>query len=148
MSIIEKLTKNLSIEYIYVEQNLNRSWDIWLQSWPCRSQKWETLSLLFWLWRQVPENWQLTRDFMLWCFLSWGIDYRIKSEKTKSGRITSWNFVHPISHCALQPGFLWNIFQNIQAGSRSQLKYTFILSQILNNKPLPLKIAQNKYKNF
>jgi hypothetical protein len=39
----------------------------------------------FWLWRQVPENWQFTRGFMLWFFLSWGMDYRIKSEKAKCG---------------------------------------------------------------
>jgi hypothetical protein len=36
-------------------------------------------------------------------FLSWGIDYRTKNEKTKSGKITSRNFVHLISHCALKP---------------------------------------------
>jgi hypothetical protein len=36
---------------------------------------------------------------MLWLFLSWGIDYRIKSSKTKFGRITSWTYDHPISHC-------------------------------------------------
>jgi hypothetical protein len=39
------------------------------------------------------------KGFYVVLFLSWGIDYRIKNEKTKSGRITSWTFVHPISHC-------------------------------------------------
>ncbi len=46
----------------------------------------------FWLWRQEPENWQLTRGFPVWFFLSWGIDYWIKSEKSKCG-----TFNHPIS---------------------------------------------------
>jgi hypothetical protein len=36
---------------------------------------------------------------MVWLFLSWSIDYRIKNKKTKSGRITFLNFNHPISHC-------------------------------------------------
>jgi hypothetical protein len=40
---------------------------------------------------------------MVWHFLSWGIDYRIKNEETKSGRITFLNFNHPISHCAQSP---------------------------------------------
>jgi hypothetical protein len=38
--------------------------------------------------RTVPEKLQVTRGFMLWFFLNWGIDYRIKNEKTNSGRIT------------------------------------------------------------
>ncbi len=80
----------------YVEQNPNRTRDISFQSWPCRSQKRNTISLKFWLWRQVPENWQLTRGFPVWFFLSWGIDYRIKSEKAKCG-----SFNHPIFHCVL-----------------------------------------------
>jgi hypothetical protein len=37
---------------------------------------------------------------MLWFFLSWGIDYRTKNTKTKSGKFTFWNFCHPNSHCA------------------------------------------------
>jgi hypothetical protein len=32
-------------------------------------------------------------------FLSWGIDYPKKSSKTRFGKITSWTFNHPISHC-------------------------------------------------
>ncbi len=56
-------SKNFSNEYIYAEQNPNRIRDIRFQSWPCRSQKWYTISLKFWLWRQVPENWQAIRTF-------------------------------------------------------------------------------------
>jgi hypothetical protein len=41
--------------------------------------------------------------FWLWFFLSWGIDNRIKSLKTKFGKIASWIFNHPISHCVLEP---------------------------------------------
>ncbi len=70
------------------------------QSWPLCWQKRSTDSTNFWLWRQVPENWQVTRGFMLWLFLSWGIDYWTKNAKTKSGKFTFWNFCHPISHCA------------------------------------------------
>jgi hypothetical protein len=39
---------------------------------------------------------------MLFLVLSWGIDYRKKSSETRFGRITSWIYVHPISHCALR----------------------------------------------
>ncbi len=101
--------KNLLIEYIYAEQNPNRTWDIWFQSWPFRSEKRIANSTKFWLWRQVPENWQATWGFMVWLFLSWGIDYQIKNKKAQSGRITSWNFVHPISHCACPPRYYANI---------------------------------------
>ncbi len=97
---MESWLKNLSNEYIYAEQNPNRTWDIWIQSWPFRSRKRPCFSTKYWLWRQVPEKWEVTRGFMVWFFLSWGIDYRKKNKKTKFGRITSWNFVHPISHCA------------------------------------------------
>ncbi len=96
--------KNLLIEYIYAEQNPNRTWDIWFQSWPFRSEKRLANSTKFWLWRSVPGKWAATWGFMVWLFLSWSIDYQIKNKKTQSGRITSWNFVHPISHCA----FSWN----------------------------------------
>ncbi len=92
--------KNLSNEYKYVEQNPNRTRDICLQSWPFHCQKRPRHSLKFW--RQVPENWQVTKSFMVCFFLSWGIDCWIKSEKTKSGRITFLNFNHPISHCIFQ----------------------------------------------
>jgi hypothetical protein len=92
---------------IYAEQNPNRTRDICFQNWPFRNQKWLTVFLKFSLWRRVPENWQVTRGFMLWSFLSWGIDYRNKSSETKFGRITSWTFNHPISHCALEQKFLF-----------------------------------------
>ncbi len=84
------------IKYKYVEQNPNQSGDISFQSWPCCSKRRNTISLKFWLWRPVPENWQVTRGFPVWFFLSWGIDYRIKSEKAKCGC-----FNNPISHCVL-----------------------------------------------
>jgi hypothetical protein len=45
--------------------------------------------------------WRVTRGFMVWFFLSWGIDYRIKNVKTNSGRMTSLTFFHPISHGVL-----------------------------------------------
>ncbi len=85
----------------YAEQNLNRTWDICFQIWPFRSQRKLSISPKFWLWRPVPGKWAATRDFMVWLFLSWGIDYQIKNKKTWFGRITSWNFVHSISHCAV-----------------------------------------------
>jgi hypothetical protein len=50
----------------------------------------------FWLWRQVPENWQVTRGFPVWFFLSWGIDCWTKDAKCGCG-----SFNHPISHCVL-----------------------------------------------
>jgi hypothetical protein len=59
--------KNLSNEYIYVEQNLNGTRDICFQSWPPRSQKRPRFSLMFSLWKYLPKNWQVTRGFML-CF--------------------------------------------------------------------------------
>jgi hypothetical protein len=92
--------KNLSNEYIYAEQNPNRTRDICFQSWACRSQSRLTISTKFWLWWLVPRMWQVTRGVIVWLFLSWGVDYRIKNDRTKSVRITSWNFFHPISHCA------------------------------------------------
>ncbi len=82
--------KNLSNEYIYAEQNPSRTRDISIQSWPFRSRKRPRVSLKFWLWRSVPEKWQVTRGFMLWFFLNWSIDYQIKNSKTKFGRITFW----------------------------------------------------------
>jgi hypothetical protein len=27
------------------------------------------------VWRSVPKNWQVVRGFMVWIFLSFGIDY-------------------------------------------------------------------------
>jgi hypothetical protein len=98
---LESWLKNLSNEYIYAEQNPNRTRVTGLQNWPFRIQKRPTFSLKFWLWTQVPENWGKTRGFMLFLVLSWGIDYRKKSSETWFGRITSWNYVHPISHCGL-----------------------------------------------
>jgi hypothetical protein len=53
----------------------------------------------FWLWKPAPKMSRVTRSFMFWFFLSWGIDYRKKSSKTKSERMTSWTFNHPTSHC-------------------------------------------------
>jgi hypothetical protein len=38
-------------------------------------------------------------------FLNWGVDYRIKSSKTKFGKIASWTFNHPISHCGADTQF-------------------------------------------
>ncbi len=96
---LESWLKTLSNEYIYAEQNPNRTRAISIQSWPLCWQKRLGDSPKFSLWRQVPENWQVTRGFLLWFFLSWSIDYRIKSEKTKSERSTFLNFNHPISHC-------------------------------------------------
>ncbi len=93
--------KTLSNEYKHAEQNLNKTRDICAQSWPCRRQENLTFSLNFWLWRQVPEKWQVTRGFILWLFRSWGIDCQIRNLKAKFGRITSWTFDHPISHCEL-----------------------------------------------
>ncbi len=114
--------KNLSNKYIYAEQNSSRTQDIGFQSWPLRSQKRLTFSLKFWLWRQVPENWQATRDFMLWFFLSWGINYRTKNSKTKSKRMTSWTFNHPISHCVCCK---FNITNNIDLLKLGDCKKAF-----------------------
>ncbi len=100
-TLLKSWLKNLSNEYIYAEGNLNRSWDIWFQSWLFRNQKRLLFSPKFWLWRQVQENWQVKRGFMVWFFLSWGIDCRIETWKYRFGRITSRNFNHPISHCVL-----------------------------------------------
>ncbi len=55
----------------------------------------------------------VTRDFMLWLFLSWGIDYRTNNPKKLFERITFWNFVHPISHCASFLKGLFIIFNSI-----------------------------------
>ncbi len=78
---IHQWKADLLIEYKYVEQNMNRARDIGVQSWPFRSQKIARFSPKIWLWRQVPENWQVTRGFILWLFLSWSIDYRTKIQK-------------------------------------------------------------------
>jgi hypothetical protein len=67
--------KNLSNEYIYAEQNPSKTRDIWFQSWSSRSQKASKFSLKFWLCRPVPENWGVPRGYVLWFFLSWGINY-------------------------------------------------------------------------
>ncbi len=100
--------KNLSNEYIHAEQNLNTRY---LPPKLTLSQpKKITISPKFWLWRQVPEIWQVTRGFMLWFFLSKGIVNRIKGSKTKFGRNTSRNFVHPISHCAHSSNFRHKYF--------------------------------------
>ncbi len=80
---------------------LNRTRVIGFQSWPFRSEKSYAFFLKFWLWRQVPEKWQVTRDFTLWFILSWGIDHREKNKKTWFEKITSRNYDHPISHCGL-----------------------------------------------
>ncbi len=76
--------KNLSSEYIYAEQNPNRTQGIGFQSCPLRSQRRLTFSLKFWLWKQVPENWQAIRGFMLRLFLSWGIECPISEKKIGS----------------------------------------------------------------
>ncbi len=68
--------KTLSNEYIYAEQNPNRTRDICF------------------------EEIGGCKGFLLWFFLSWSIDYRTKSAKAKFKKITSWDFYHPISHCA------------------------------------------------
>ncbi len=118
--------KKLSIEYIYAEQNPNRTWDIWFQSWPFRSEKRIANSTKFWLWRPVPGKWAATWGFMAWLFLSWGIDYQIKNKKTQSGRITSWNFVHPISHCEVSGRWVLNepkILPNYQPCLQSIMFY-------------------------
>jgi hypothetical protein len=73
--------KNLSNECIYGKQNPNRTRDIWLQSWPFRSQRKQTFSPKFWLWKPAPKKCRVTRGFMFWFFLSWGIDYRKKVQK-------------------------------------------------------------------
>ncbi len=104
---MESWLKNL-IEYKYVEQNMNRARDIGVQSWPFRSQEIARFSPKIWLWRQVPENWQVTMGFILWLFLSWSIDYRTKNPKIWFGRMTSWTFGHPISHCAFRYSHPWN----------------------------------------
>jgi hypothetical protein len=62
---LESWLKDLSNEYIYAEQNPNRTRDIGFQSWRFRSQSRLGVPPMFWLWRQVPENWQVTRGFML-----------------------------------------------------------------------------------
>ncbi len=99
---LESWPKNLSNEYIYAEQNPNRTRDISFQSWRFRSQSRLGVPPMFWLWGQVPKKWQVTRGFWLWFFLSWGIYYWKKSSETKFERITSRNFYHPISHCAMK----------------------------------------------
>ncbi len=71
--------------YTYAEQNPNRTRDICLQSWPFRSPFRLTVFTL----RAGTKKWQVTR-FLLWFFLSWGIDYKKKSSKTKFERITFW----------------------------------------------------------
>ncbi len=91
--------KKLFNEYIYAEQNPTVTRDIGFQSWPCCSQKWETLSLKFPLWRPVPKNWQVTRSFMVWFFLSWGVDCWTENLRSWFRRITLLNYNHPISHC-------------------------------------------------
>ncbi len=106
--------KNLLIEYIYAEQNPNRTWDIWFQSWPFRSEKRIANSTKFSLWRPVPGKWAATWGFMVWLFLSWGIDYQIKNKKTQSGRITFWIFCHPISHCVLVLQDNWTFEHKVQ----------------------------------
>ncbi len=73
--------KNLSKEYIYAEQNPNRTRDICFQSRPFRNPEWLTVFLKFSLWGWVPKKWQVTRGFLLWFFLSWGIDYQKKVRK-------------------------------------------------------------------
>jgi hypothetical protein len=87
----DQKTFRMSI-YVYVKQIPNRTRDICFQSWPCRcrSQRSGTLSLNFWLWRKVSKNWQVTRGFMFWRFLSWGIDYRTENFKSWFWRITFW----------------------------------------------------------
>ncbi len=55
---LESWQKNLSNEYIYVEQNLNTSRDISFQSWRFRSQSRLAVPPKFWLWRQVPKKFQ------------------------------------------------------------------------------------------
>ncbi len=81
--------KNFSNENKYVEQNLNRTRDIWGQSWPCQIQKkLITFSLIFSLWNPYQESGG--QQGISWCgvFLSWGIDCRIKNLKVKFALVT------------------------------------------------------------
>jgi hypothetical protein len=117
--------KNLSNEYIYAEQNTSRTRDISFQSWPFRSQSKLTFSHKFSLWGQVPEKWQVTRDFMLQLFLSWGIDYWIKNKKSKFGRITSRNFVHPISLCVPSPSTDQNL-KKLQGRTKNLISHSLV----------------------
>jgi hypothetical protein len=73
--------KNLSNEYKYAELNLSRTRDISFQSWLFHSQSRLEVPPKFSLWRQVPENWQVSRGFLLWLFLNLSIDYRKKVQK-------------------------------------------------------------------
>jgi hypothetical protein len=84
----------------------------------------------FWLWSEVPKNWQVARGFMLWCFLSWGVDYRIKKNHNPEESLF-WAFNHPISPCvmdsSLQLKGLWVFCINsIQIKIKSNLKNTKI----------------------
>ncbi len=97
--------QNLSNEYIYAEQNPNRTRDIRVQSWHFLSRKRPRFSPKFSLRKYLPENWQVTKGFMMWLFLNWSIDYQIENKKTKFGRITFWIFNHPISHCVIANTF-------------------------------------------
>jgi hypothetical protein len=94
-------SKNLSNEYIYAEQNPNRTWAVGFQSWPYRSRNRQTPFLKFSLWMSVTAKCGASKSFISWFFLSWGIDYWIKNQKTKSGRITFWIYFHPSAHCAI-----------------------------------------------
>ncbi len=94
MCIIEKLIKNPEWVYIcWTKSELVQRYLLSKLTLPQRKQVRSSSEI--WLWRQVPENW----GFMMWFFLSWGVDHRIKTKIANSGRITSWTYDHPISHC-------------------------------------------------
>ncbi len=65
---MKSLQKILSIEYIHAEENLNRTWAIWFQSWSFNSRKRLEFSLKFILWGRVPKKWAASRGFMVWFF--------------------------------------------------------------------------------
>jgi hypothetical protein len=73
--------ENLSNEYIYAVQNMNRTRNISFQSWPFRSQSRLGDPPKFSLWTQVPKKRQVTRGFLLWFFLSWRLTIEEKVRK-------------------------------------------------------------------
>ncbi len=77
------------------------------------------------------ENQQVTRGFMYWFFLSWGIDYRIKTSKTKFERITSRTFNHPISHCEVDPpkySSNYYFIYNLKKFNGNQIEFGLLIS--------------------
>ncbi len=110
-----------------------------------------TISPKFWLWRQVPEKWQVTRGFMVWLFLEyWLLN---KKEENKIWKNHFPEFFPPYfplwgAMCPLQPAKLGHVLKNsnLLKKTNKKRKDFYKNPKAIFKRPINSKIFIGKYQ--